>query len=173
MKFANEDDDDHFYTANQIQNPEGAGYNNEESWGLGRQNETPAGAQSGGNHTKSLSKEEFEKAHSNLAGDQNPREKLLATPSFTSSSVIFDDADKDVLADLAAPTLKGEFQAVFKYIISNVKRDKKDIFIGTTTLIMIVVFTCVCFLLFENAGSLFYFGCLSFVGDMDIIVRSS
>jgi len=69
-------------------------------------------------------------------------------------------------------SMKGVFNASLSYTLSIFTRDLKDIFIGWFTLLLIIVFASVSFIIFQNSKSTVYLGALSSEGDMDIIVRS-
>ena len=86
---------------------------------------------------------------------------------------MFDKEDKDALADLAAPTLKGELSASLKYTISNYKKERRDNCIGMVTLALIIIFSCGCYLVFENATGIFYLGAVKILGDMDVLIYSA
>ena len=60
-----------------------------------------------------------------------------------------------------------------RYIFRNIKHEKRDTLVGLTTMVALVMFGCISFIMFESCLSVFYFGAMNTVGDIDILVKSN
>ena len=76
-------------------------------------------------------------------------------------------------AKLQNTSSKGILHASFTYTVSTARKEMKDICIGWVTILLIIVFASVNFIILQNGKSIFYLGALSTQGDFDIVVRSA
>ena len=67
----------------------------------------------------------------------------------------------------------GALRASLRYIFRGISHEKRDTLVGITTMVALVMFGCICFIMFESSNSVFYFGAMNTVGDIDILVKSN
>ena len=67
----------------------------------------------------------------------------------------------------------GAIRASLRYIFRNMRHEKRDTLVGITTMVALVMFGCICFIMFESSQAVFYYGAMNTVGDIDILVKSN
>ena len=40
-------------------------------------------------------------------------------------------------------------------------------------MVVLIIFGCICFIMYESSMSIFYFGAMNTIGDIDILIRSN